>query len=175
MNYRDGCIEFLNWFLTQEVMEEYHIKSAEKANVCYRGKGILAPFFEVYVNAILDKDQKDSLKELMEISYKRFYKTDILPGINILSSAKFVREYKGKYYHLRIAKDSPDRDFPDYELFEVPSEGYEAILMMKRASYDSEYDKKFVRRISSLEDVYKEFWANGLSEKLLEMVFVDLE
>lgn len=62
----------------------------------------------------------------------------------------------------------------DYEIFELLPEGYEAVLNMKYAMYQAEYDKKLVIRINfmdrSIEDAYTEVYRNGLSEKLLEMV-----
>ncbi len=174
MDYSDDCRDFLEGFLTTAIREKYHIKSIKKANVCFGGKGILAPYFEVYVKAVLDDNQKEEIKKLIVAAYKEYYKTDILPGINILSSALFVEKYKDKYYHLCVAKDSWDRNFVDYEIFELLPEGYEAVLNMEYAMYQTEYDKRLVKRInvqdSSVEDEYMEIYKNMLSEKLLEMV-----
>ena len=44
MDYKEDYRVFLDGFLTPELKEKYQIKSIEKTNVCWRGKGILAPF-----------------------------------------------------------------------------------------------------------------------------------
>lgn len=163
---------FLSGILTPALKEKYHIKSIEKANVCYKGNHILVPLFEVYVRAVLDENQEAELENYINAAYKEYYRTDILPGVNILTSALYAREYKGKYYHLRIPNDSPDRNFPDYELFEVSKEGYESVLDMKRGTYESEYDEKLIVRITYLDETYKEIWKNALSDKLLEIIGV---
>ena len=174
MDYSNDCRDFLDGFLTPALSEKYHIKSIKKTNVCFRGKGILAPYFEVYVKAILNDNQKEEIENLLIVAYTKYYKTDILPGINILSSALFVEKYKDRYYHLCVAKDSRDRNFVDYEIFELLPEGYEAVLNMDYAMYQTEYDKKLVKRINvqdaSVQDEYMEVYNNRLSKKLLEMV-----
>lgn len=174
MGYKEDYRAFLDGFLTPELKEKYQIKSIEKTNVCWRGKGIFAPFFQVYVRAILDNNQKEEIKELLTVAYKQYYKTDVLPGINVLGSAVYVQEYKGKHYHLCVANDSKDRNFVDYEIFELLPSGYEAVLNKNYAMYHTEHDKAMVIRINfndgSTEDAYKEIHRNGLSEKLLEMV-----
>lgn len=173
MNQRIDYSIFLNQLLTPAFKEKYHIKSIKKTNVCSRGKGILAPFFEVYARVVLTKEQKAEIMEIINAAYKEYYKTDILPGINILSSAPYVREYKGKYYHLRIAHNPTNVEISDYEIFEVPKAGYEAILEMKRAAYDSEYDAKLVARLNAFSgEAHKEAWKNHLSEKLLDMLLL---
>ena len=65
MDYSDDCRDFLDGFLTTAIREKYHIKSIKKANVCFGGKGILAPYFEVYVKAVLDDNQKEEIKKFL--------------------------------------------------------------------------------------------------------------
>lgn len=172
MDYNES-IKFLDKLLTPAFKEKYHIRTIEETTLGRR-EGILIPVFTVYVRVVLDEYQEAEIKEFFNAAYTEYFETNVLPGIRINSSARYARDYKGKYYHMCIADDSPDRDFPDYEIYEVSKVGYEAILNMKQAAFKSEYDEKMVVRIYSLDkafdEMYEELKSNRLSEKLLDLV-----
>lgn len=171
--FMDDNIKFLNKVLTPTFQENYHIRTVEETTLGHRD-GILVPVYTVYVRVLLDTYQEEEIKEIINVAYKDYYKTNVLPIIEIRSSARYACEYKGKYYHMCIAYDSPCREYPDYEIYEISRVGYEAILDMKQAGFKSQYDEKKVVRICSLDKsfdkAYEELRTNRLSEKLLDMV-----
>ena len=172
MDYSES-IKFLNKINTPALKEKYHIRVIEETTLGRRG-GILVPVFTVYIRTVPDEYKVAEINKIIGTAYQEHFKTNVLPLIEIRSSARYAREYKGKYYHMCLAYDSPDRDFPDFEIYEVSKEGYDAILDMKQAGFKSQYDENLVVRIYSLDkafdEAYKELQSNRLSKKLLDML-----
>ena len=161
---------FIGRFFTADIIRKYHIKSVEKTNVCYKGKGLLVPFIEFFVKGFVEEKDIKMLKENFISAYKKYFNTDIEPGINIQNSALWVREYNGRYFHLCTADDSKDKNFIDYEVFEVTSDGYNFILNQRYAYFGSRYDEKLIRRFNSKDKEYEEIYTHCLSENLLQMI-----
>ena len=173
MNYNDDVEikNFITHFLTEDIIEKFFIKSVEKTNVCYRGKGLLAPYIEFFVKGSIEDNDKKMLEDSFTSAFQKCFNTDIIPGINFHNSALWVREYNGRFFHLCVANDSKDRNFVDYILFEVNKDDYQAILSSKYAYCSSEYDEKCIRRFTiEDEEEYKEIYKNGFTEALLRVV-----
>ena len=164
---------FIDEFFTSEIKEKYEIKSISKDSACWVN-GVLVPNFLIVLKKIIDEVKYNEIIELFVNSYKNYFMTNDAPGVSILNAAKYVLRYKDKWYHLCVAKDPFDRNFVDYEIYEITQEGYYGMLYDRYALYHPEYDKKLIKRInymdSAVENIYNEIWRNGFTEKILVMI-----
>jgi hypothetical protein len=170
--YLDGdeIKNFIHNFMSDEMFEKYPIKSVEKTNLCYNGKSVLVPYIEFFIQDSIEEKDKETLKESFIAEYQKYFNTKLIPGIGFQNSGAWVREYNGKFFHLCAAEDSRDRNFVDYELFELSKAGYESILSSKYAYCKSKFDEKYIRRFDSKDVEYIEIFNCCLSQKLLLML-----
>ena len=161
---------FIKDFQTDDMMKKYHIKTIEKTNVCYRGKNLLVPHIEFFIKDFIDEADKEYLENKFILAFQKYFGTDLKPGIAFRNSALWVREYKGKFFHLCVAEDSSDRNFSDYILYEVTQNDYNAILDARYAYCCFTCDERIIRRFRHTDEEYKEIWEHCLSEKLLRMI-----
>lgn len=173
---RDTVNEFCNDFSKEVRKYKSSIKLIEETNVCYKGEKVLVPYITFFIKSpISDKDKKSLEVEFIE-KYKKRFKVDEEPAINFLDSSLYVRPYKEKYYHLSIAPDARNRDFPEHNLYEITYENY-IFLLDTNYSYcfNSNIDQKenLIGQFKEKDKIYIEIFKNGLSEKLLESVLSD--